>query len=101
MAEIKVLGDDLLSDLSLFQSEIAKMDALFDELKAQIGQMGGFWSGDDSDKVAALMQQFTANFEPLSEKNKKYSTFLNNTIEKYKALDEKISGNISSGNSGF
>lgn len=101
MSKIKVLEADLLSNLSLFQSEISKMDALFEELKAQIGQMGSFWMGDDSEKVSAIMQQFVANFEPLNEKNKKYSTFLNNTISSYKALDDKMSISISSGNSGF
>lgn len=101
MSEIKVSENDIISKMTEFQAEVSKMDNLFESLKNEISAMGSFWSGDDSEVAAALLQQFTATFEPVMEKNKKYITFLTTTVEKYKEMDDRLSQNISTGDRGF
>lgn len=90
-SNIKVSSNDVLASLNSFQTEIDKMSTLLDDITKKTSEMPGFWKGNDSEEVVTKMTEFTSTFESITEKNKKYTTFLSNTIEKYSALDKAIS----------
>lgn len=101
MSNIKFVSNDFIKDLSLFQDEINKMNALFNSVSSTTSGVGSYWTGNSSDCALKEISDFIKTFDDVREKNKKYIDFLTTTMARYKAIDNNISKAVDVGAAGL
>lgn len=91
---IKVVSENIVSQLTQFQDEMMKMEALFTELENQTAKVNSFWEGKGSMSAVSAIKKFMETFIDVKNQNEKYVSFLNSTISKYTTADTNISSSI-------
>ena len=90
-SDMKITTEEVSQQLSNFQSEMAKMDNLFEELTTKTSAVKSDGTGTASDNATTAISNFMKVFEDIDEQNKKYVAFLNEVIMKYTTTDQAIS----------
>lgn len=91
---IKIVSSNIVSQLSKFQSEIKKMESLFDEIESKTSKVNSFWEGKGSESAIIAIKSFMETFNDVKNQNEKYVSFLNTIIDKYTTADSDISKSI-------
>lgn len=91
---VKVVSSSIVNQLSQFQAEMKKMEALFTELESKTSEVNNFWEGKGSVSAVTAIKTFMETFNDVKSQNEKYVSFLNSTIDKYTTTDANISSSI-------
>lgn len=98
---INVTSSKVADVLAKFQAEMVKMQTLFEEVKTENAAAKNYWEGDDSDAMLSQIEAFQGTFDSVKEKNEKYVSFLNSTIDSYSTTDKEISSKTTSSSLGI
>lgn len=96
MSNIKVESAGIEASATEFIAQMAEMETLLASIKEETNNIKSHWSGDDSDQVLGVINNFMKVFEVVSTRNKSYSDFLEKVIVDYKAKDDSISNQVNS-----
>ncbi len=86
---MEIKGNEFISNLNKFESQIDKMNSLYDEVIEKARNMQKDWMGNDSDDEKMLIDGFIETFENKREQYSKYVRFLKMTIEQYSKQDNE------------
>lgn len=93
---MEIKGNEFISNLNKFESQINKMNSLYDEVIEKAKNMQNDWMGNDSDEEKMLIDGFIKTFENKRMQYSKFVRFLKMTIEQYSKQDEETKNSTES-----
>lgn len=91
----------ITSQLGTFQDQMSQLETLFDKINGEIKDAKNNWEGAASEATLPEIEKLNNLFDSIKAKNKKYTEFLNQVVEKYTEIDELEQEFVQSNNDVF
>ena len=82
--------------MNLLITKIEDMDTLLEKMKKEMTDSRSYWQGEEAESVQDSMDAFSSTFNEVAVNSKTFTTFLQETSDKYQKLEDE---NIEEANS--
>ena len=86
--DIKIDTTEVIEKMNTLISKIDEMDTLLEKMKKEMSDSRTYWQGEEAESVQESMDAFSSTFSEVKVNSSTFTTFLQETSDKYKKLDD-------------